>query len=136
MILRDGCVLLGLRNTDPAKADSELHGEGTWTMPGGKIRMGDTFEQTAARELTEETGLMGRSFKVFSVSNDVVPDAHYITVGVLCDDFAGEPKAMEPDEITEWRWFPLDALPANMFPPSRKMTERYLAKEFHRPNDA
>ena len=26
-------VLLGERHEDPGKADSELHGEGTWTMP-------------------------------------------------------------------------------------------------------
>ena len=29
-------ILLGLRNDDVVKASSELHGEGTWTMPGGK----------------------------------------------------------------------------------------------------
>ena len=34
MVLRDNKVLLGKRHDDPEKADSELYGEGTWTMPG------------------------------------------------------------------------------------------------------
>ncbi|MFH1111651.1 MAG: hypothetical protein V1712_01105 [Patescibacteria group bacterium] len=40
MVLKDGQVLLGLRNSDPAKAGSELYVAGTWTMPGGKIHFG------------------------------------------------------------------------------------------------
>jgi len=55
MILRDGKVLLGQRHFDAAKADSELHGEGTWTMPGGKMHFGESFEETCARETLEET---------------------------------------------------------------------------------
>jgi len=37
MLLRDGKVLLGRRHDDEEKADSLLHGAGTWTMPGGKF---------------------------------------------------------------------------------------------------
>ena len=37
MILKDGKVLLGKRNDDAEKASSDLHGEGTWTMPGGNL---------------------------------------------------------------------------------------------------
>lgn len=28
-------------------ADSELHGEGTWTMPGGKLDFGESFMDAA-----------------------------------------------------------------------------------------
>lgn len=126
MVVKEGKVLLGLRNSDPTKADSALHGEGNWTMPGGKMHFGDTFEQAAARELIEETGLVGNNFKVFSLSNDKVPDAHFITIGLLCDDFSGEPKVMEPDETIEWRWWEIDKLPNNIFPPSKIMAANYL----------
>ena len=57
MILRKGKVLLGLRHSDAKKADSELHGEGTWTMPGGKMHFGESFEDTCFRETKEETGI-------------------------------------------------------------------------------
>ena len=44
MILKDGNILLGHRNTDAAKASSALHGEGTWTMPGGKLDFHEDLE--------------------------------------------------------------------------------------------
>ncbi|MDD4531470.1 MAG: NUDIX domain-containing protein, partial [Candidatus Pacebacteria bacterium] len=58
MILKEGKVLLGKRSEDPEKADSELHGEGTWTMPGGKMEFGESFEEAPVREVLEETGLV------------------------------------------------------------------------------
>ena len=33
------------------------HAEGSWCLPGGKIDYGDTVEESAARELKEETSL-------------------------------------------------------------------------------
>ena len=50
MILKKGKVLLGKRHEDPEKASSELHGEGTWTMPGGKLHFGERFEDGASVE--------------------------------------------------------------------------------------
>ncbi len=46
-LVRDGKVLLGHRHDDPEKADSLLHGEGTWTVPGGKLDFGETLEDGA-----------------------------------------------------------------------------------------
>ena len=43
MIVKDGKVLLGKRHDDPEKAGSQLHGEGTWTLPGGKVDFGETI---------------------------------------------------------------------------------------------
>ncbi|MEK7067617.1 MAG: NUDIX domain-containing protein, partial [Patescibacteria group bacterium] len=57
MLLRDNKVLLGKRHDDPLKADSELHGEGTWTMPGGKLHLQESLEAGAVREVLEETGI-------------------------------------------------------------------------------
>ncbi|MDZ4229735.1 MAG: NUDIX domain-containing protein, partial [Candidatus Veblenbacteria bacterium] len=132
-VLKQGQVLLGLRNSDPTKADSELKGEGSWTMPGGKIHHGESFEAAASRELTEETDLVGERFVVICVSSEhnLVIGVHFVTVGLLSEDFTGEPKALEPEEITEWRWFPLNDLPENLFPPSRKIVNNYLAGTFY-----
>ncbi|OQA03293.1 MAG: 8-oxo-dGTP diphosphatase [bacterium ADurb.Bin400] len=129
MILKEGKVLLGQRHYDPAKADSELHGEGTWTMPGGKMHFGESFEDTCYRETMEETGIaINRdSIKLISIANDHVPDAHFVTIGFLCEEFEGEPQVMEPDEITRWQWFELNDLPANLFFPSAKVLNNYLA---------
>jgi len=47
------------------------------------------------------------------------------------EDFFGEPKVMEPDEITEWQWFDLDNLPSPLFFPSAKVLENYKQKKFY-----
>ncbi|MFZ3055031.1 MAG: NUDIX domain-containing protein [Minisyncoccales bacterium] len=128
MILRDGFVLLGRRNDDPEKADSELHGEGTWTMPGGKMEFGESFEETAIREVLEETGLIvdDKSLKLISVANDKAEDAQFVTLGFLCENVFGEPKVMEPEEIVEWKWFELAKYPLNIFFPSEKILNNYF----------
>ncbi|MFQ6010534.1 MAG: NUDIX hydrolase, partial [Candidatus Aenigmatarchaeota archaeon] len=95
MLLRDGKVLLGHRHEDPEKADSMLHGEGTWTFPGGKLDFGESFEECARKELEEETGIKPLSLEFFSITNDIREDAHFITIGFICRDFEGEARVME-----------------------------------------
>lgn len=126
-------VLLGHRHEDPVKADSDLHGEGTWTMPGGKLDFHETLLDGACREVLEETNIKLKKEKttVISVKDEMVPDNHYVTVGFLCQDFEGDPKIMEPDEITEWKWFALDSLPEKVFPPSAKMIKAFLNKKIY-----
>lgn len=128
MILSGRKVLLGKRHEDSNKADSELHGEGTWTMPGGKICFGETFEEAAIREIEEETGIKinQKDLKFISLTNDKVSDAHFVTIGFLCKNFKGEAKVMEPEEITEWQWFDLSHLPEKIFFPSAKILKNYL----------
>jgi len=70
-------------------------------MPGGKLHFQESFEDGAKRESLEETGLTLNQIQVISLTSDIVPDNHYITLGFLCEDFSGEVKTMEPDEITE-----------------------------------
>ena len=123
LILRENKVLLGKRHADALKAASALHGEGTWTMPGGKIRFGERFEEAAAREVKEETGMMLKESKVLCVHTDISKDAHFVTIGIIatCE---GEPSVQE-EAITEWKWFDIDALPSPLFSPSEKILAAY-----------
>ena len=131
LVLKDNKVLLGKRHTNPEKASSLLRGEGTWTMPGGKLDFGQDLVRAAKREALEETGIKIKNLKIISLSNDIVEDVHFLTVGFLCTDFEGEPKVMEPEEITEWQWFPIDKLPYPIFFPSAKILKNYLAKKIY-----
>jgi 8-oxo-dGTP diphosphatase len=131
MLLKDGKILLGKRHEDPEKASSLLNGAGTWTMPGGKLHFGETFEEGAKREVLEETGIALKKVKVICVNQDMVETAHFITIGLFSDDFDGDASVMEPDEITEWRWFGLDDLPKPMYFPSAKVLENYRHKRFY-----
>ncbi len=129
MILRNGKILLGQRHVDPAKADSELHGEWTRTMPGGKMRFHESFEETCHRETLEETGLEinTSTIKIISITNDMVSDKHFVTIGFLSEDVKGEPQVLEPDEITQWQRFDLNELPTPLFFPSEKVIKNYFA---------
>ncbi|MBC8494783.1 NUDIX domain-containing protein [archaeon] len=133
MLLRDNKILLGKRHTDPKKADTELNLVGTWTMPGGGLEYGESFEEGAARELMEETGMKLNSVKVICMNEDMNEFAHFVTIGMFCDDFEGEPKVLEPDEITEWDWFDLDDLPKPMYFPSEHVLENYKKNLFFIP---
>lgn len=133
MIMRDGKVLLGRRHEDPDKADTEFHEEGTWTFPGGKLEWGESFEDGARREVLEETGITLKEVRVIAVNGDKNTYAHFVTVGMFCDEFEGEPRVMEPDEITEWRWFNLDDLPKPLYFPSAKLLDNYQQQKFYIP---
>jgi len=66
MILNNqGEVLLGKRNDDAEKASSDLHGEGMWTMPGGKLDFHETLIDGAYREVLEETGIKINKDKLY-----------------------------------------------------------------------
>jgi len=132
MLLRNGKILLGKRHDNPEKAKSALKGAGTWSMPGGKLRFGETFEQAAQRELLEETSMIINNPRIICVNNDIVEGAHFITIGVFSDTTQGEPKTLEPDEITEWRWFPLDKLPKPLFFASDEVLQCYREKAFYK----
>lgn len=124
-------ILLGLRNEDEKKADSELHGEGTWTMPGGKLEYGESFEEAGVRETKEETDLNVTDIEVFCMNNDLNKHAQFVTVGLIAREYNGEVKVMEPDEIVDWKWFDLDNLPKNLFMPSRKCLQNYFDGKFY-----
>ena len=51
VVLRDGKLLMNLRSDT-----------NTWGIPGGAMELGETLEETAARELKEETDLTAEGF--------------------------------------------------------------------------
>jgi len=53
VVFKGGDVLLVQRGQPPA--------EGTWAIPGGSVRIGETLPQAAEREILEETGVIIRA---------------------------------------------------------------------------
>lgn len=128
MIIENNKILLGLRNPNKEKAKSELQGQGTWTMPGGKVEFMEKLVDAAKRELEEETSLVATNLELLCISDDMTDTAHYVTIGFLVKEYTGEVKTMEPETIIEWKWFELNNLPNNLYKPSQKCIEKYKNK--------
>ena len=110
LVVRDGKVLLGRR--------ASQHGHGTWAPPGGKAEPGETEDETARRELAEETGLAGAVPRLVGETTDTFPSGEvWRTQWVLMDWVSGEAQVLEPDEVEDWGWYEWDRLPAPLFLP-------------------
>ncbi|MER5216986.1 bifunctional class I SAM-dependent methyltransferase/NUDIX hydrolase [Streptomyces sp. NPDC002838] len=93
------------------------HRRGTWELPGGTVEPGESLQETAVRELAEETGLTARpeDVRLLGTLLDHVDGVVRVTVAARVTAWQGEP-ADQPDEsVGHWRWFPLDRLPENLF---------------------
>ncbi len=131
LILNNKKILLGCRNSDPVKADSQLHGEGQWTCPGGKLHFGEKLIHGVEREVKEETNLTVKSAILISVTDNILKDVHYVTVGFVCKKFSGIVKTMEPDEIIKWKWFDMNKIPKQLFKPARQLIDNYQSNKIY-----
>lgn len=125
LILREGKVLLGHRAAK-RKDTGGIFEPDTWTVPGGKMEFGETMAEGAVREVREETGLEIRNVRLFGASDDMQPDRHFVTLRFTAECPEGEPRVMEPEKEDDWRWFPLDALPRNLYTPTKRFLKSYL----------
>lgn len=94
-------------------------------------KQGGKIAKDARKALEQKTGIKVNKMEVVRLGNNIVADAHFVTVGFLCEDFIGEPEVKEPDEITEWQWFELNQLPKPIFPPSQEILNNYFSKKFY-----
>ena len=97
-----------------------------WDFPKGKPEGHEKWMEAAVRETKEETSIIVKKAKIICVNTDKNEYAHYVTVGLIAEEFEGSPKDMEPDEISGWQWIELDKLPQKMFIPAKKIIDCYL----------
>jgi len=67
---------------------NSVHATGDWCLPGGKIDYGDTVEESAARELEEETSLMCYSLRFLFYQDSLPPEPgemHCINLYFECE---------------------------------------------------
>ena len=85
------------------------HNGGHWSFPKGHVENDETEEETAKREILEETGLLTEidtSFRcvvTYSPKNGVVKDVVFF----LADVIGGTEHAQE-EEIAQLEWFPFE----------------------------
>jgi 8-oxo-dGTP diphosphatase len=83
--------------------------QGSWSIPGGVLEIGETLRKAAVREALEETGLAVEPEELLGVFERVIPDEqgkmryHYVLIDFLCRRVAGE--LLAGDDADEVRWF-------------------------------
>jgi 8-oxo-dGTP diphosphatase len=101
------------------------HGEGTWSIPGGHLEFGESFEETAAREVLEETGIAIQNIRFGAVTNDIfeAENRHYTTVWMLSDWRSGELEIKEPNKCAAVQWVDFETLPEPLFLPWNQLLQ-------------
>lgn len=107
----DGCVLM-VKHT-------YLSG---WFLPGGGADRGETLAHAATRELSEEVGLVAGHEPTLVALETVFKDGKTDHVALFAVPIDGEP-VVDGFEISEARFFSLDAPPADISP----LTRRHLS---------
>ena len=106
------------------------HGAGEWSLPGGHLEAGESFEECCIREVKEETNLDIDEVRQLGFSNDIFKDVnkHYVTLFFrgYVTPVSGELQLMEPDKCFELGWFKRNKFPEPMFLPLGHLVIRDL----------
>jgi 8-oxo-dGTP diphosphatase len=106
IVIDKGALLLVKRDREPAR--------GEWSLPGGRVEVGETLREALVREVREETGIDIDVDGLIGVAERVVRDDdgdiayHYVILDYVC---AARSIALKPgDDAADARWVPVGEL--------------------------
>lgn len=95
-----------------------------WGIPSGHVEPGETVQDAAIREVSEETGLQIKILRLIGVYSEPssqifrYPDGrvtHFVTCCFQAEVVSGE-LTVSPPETLDLRYFPCNRLPADILP--------------------
>jgi 8-oxo-dGTP diphosphatase len=89
---------------------------GLYGLPGGRIELKESFEQTVRRELKEETNLNAQQITYLGVVRELQITYNFIHFVFLCESYIGEVVNQEPEKCEGWKWFKVDKIPEKTLP--------------------
>jgi 8-oxo-dGTP diphosphatase len=100
-----GVIARGGRLLVLKRAPTMKYKPGSWDLPGGHLKVGESFEECLAREIEEETGLTIAPPRLLGIHNSIGP---YLQAIFACE-VAGEVGDLQrlrlrPFEHAEARW--------------------------------
>lgn len=101
IIVQDGRVLMARRR--------EREGKLLWAFPGGGIEAGESPEEAAVREVSEEVGLEVQAVQV--LGDRVHPQSGVHMTYVACSVISGEASVVDEDELAEVLWLEHGQIP-------------------------
>ena len=112
VVIKEEKVLLVRRGIPPS--------EGLWAIPGGHIELGETIQETAEREIMEETGIVIKAGEPMYAFDLIERDDagrirfHFIVVDVTGEYVSGEPHGADDALEARWlSWEEIEALPVS-----------------------
>jgi 8-oxo-dGTP diphosphatase len=99
-------LLLIRRGNEPFK--------GQWAFPGGFVDMDEELQDAAARELAEETGLVGVKLQQLHTFGKCGRDPRGRNITIAFIGITKDNKIKSGDDAAEAQWFDINDLPENM----------------------
>lgn len=104
-----------------------------WGLPGGAMEVGESFEQTAERELFEETGLKAKIFKFVDIlSGENLyfkypngDEVYNIICVFLAEGISGK-LTMNDGESLDLKYFSINDLPSKLDERARLIIEKHF----------
>lgn len=108
---------------------------GMWGLPGGFTELGETVEDTARREVSEEIGLQCGTLELLNVYSGEKyyytyhngDQVYNVTISYVCHDFTGEIR-VNPEEGLDARFFTIGEAKEKIYPKLRSILEDYERK--------